>query len=281
MASRRQVDSGPSSHSPSWDWVGVRAARSLEDRFDATLFEDFSTVPDAAIAAIVKIQPPREFVEALRLQGSRIVYIPIDRYQSPEAVNADTWFLSACDLAAQRAVATVYRTPLAADRPCRARIDLRGRTARRLPAGRVERAVRSLPVPAVVRTGSRPDKPVWLVPVFSSPDRPVATPLGAWGVAVLEKAVGSASTELVRPRLGDRRCRSINRDVDIARPIPAGPTPEEKQDGEHDQDTDYDAKDGGTSGVFGHHHTPSLQGRVRDRQDRGRDQGQRYKGGCP
>ena len=95
---RRQIAFGPTTNSPSWAWVGVRAAKAVEDRFDVTLFESFATVPDATIVVIVKVQPPQEFVEALRSQGSRIVYIPIDRYQSPEAIAADAWFLGACDL---------------------------------------------------------------------------------------------------------------------------------------------------------------------------------------
>lgn len=98
MIDRAKIAFGPSSHVPSWEWVGVRMARLLQGSFDVMFFDDFATMPDASIIVIVKNQPPRAFVEAALSRQIRLVYLPIDRYPSAEAIEVDAWFLGACGL---------------------------------------------------------------------------------------------------------------------------------------------------------------------------------------
>ncbi len=94
---RPRIAIGPSSTAPSWDWIGVRTARSLEDSFDVDLFDDFTNLPDASVIMIVKHRPPRAFIETALKRGTRLVYLPVDRYRTPEEVEADAPFLGACD----------------------------------------------------------------------------------------------------------------------------------------------------------------------------------------
>jgi len=104
-AGRPKIAIGTPSTAPSWDWVGVKTAHTLENSFGVELFNDFSTLPDASIIMIVKTQPPRTFVEAALERGIRIVYLPIDHYQAAEEIEADAVFLAACNLVLSHSLA--------------------------------------------------------------------------------------------------------------------------------------------------------------------------------
>lgn len=95
--SKPKIAIGPAGTAPSWDWIGVRTARSLDDSFEVELFDDFNTLPDVSIIMIVKHRPPRQFIEGAVERGIRLAYLPVDRYQTTEEIEADALFLAACD----------------------------------------------------------------------------------------------------------------------------------------------------------------------------------------
>ena len=98
-APRRTVAFGPERDFPSWDWVGFDTSRELSKYYDVTVYDSAQTVPpDCDVLFIVKAKPPPEFVVAARQNGSRIVYCPIDFYESQEQLVGDADFLRACDM---------------------------------------------------------------------------------------------------------------------------------------------------------------------------------------
>lgn len=89
---------GPATDLPSWDWVGVDTANALGKFCEVTIFENFGKDPAADIVVILKHCPPAEFVDAVHARGGKIVYLPIDRYESEAAILGDRDFLGRCDL---------------------------------------------------------------------------------------------------------------------------------------------------------------------------------------
>ena len=98
-ATRRTVAFGPERDFPSWDWVGFDTSRELSKYYQMTIYNSSRTdPPDCDVLFIVKVKPPAEFVAAARRKGSRIVYCPIDFYESQEQLRGDADFLRACDM---------------------------------------------------------------------------------------------------------------------------------------------------------------------------------------
>jgi|SRR5271168_345512 len=98
-APRRTVAFGPEREFPSWDWVGFDTTRELSKYYQMTIYDSGRTVPpDCNVLFIVKVKPSPEFVVAARRKGSRIVYCPIDFYESQKQLVSDADFLRACDM---------------------------------------------------------------------------------------------------------------------------------------------------------------------------------------
>jgi len=89
---------GPQTTAPSWEWVGLGMAGELQKYFKVVLFRDFSQVPDANILMIVKQRPQAVFTAAAKARGARIVYVPIDIYESEQEIAEDAAMLRDCDL---------------------------------------------------------------------------------------------------------------------------------------------------------------------------------------
>lgn len=98
MTRKPRIALGPATAAPSWDWVGLGAARALAGHFEVELFDGFTRVPEAEVIVVVKVRPPEGFVEAGRWAGAKLVYAPIDRYGSEREIESDAGFLGACDL---------------------------------------------------------------------------------------------------------------------------------------------------------------------------------------
>ncbi len=95
----RTIAFGPQRDFPSWDWIGFDTSRELSKYYQMTIYDSGRTVPpDCDVLVIVKVKPPPEFVVEARRKGSRIVYCPIDFYESQEQLVSDADFLRACDM---------------------------------------------------------------------------------------------------------------------------------------------------------------------------------------
>lgn len=89
---------GPIRDYPSWNWVGEAVARELANDYEIALFRDFWPAPRADAVMVIKQRPPRQLVRALRAQGSKLVYAPIDIYNEAREIHQDAAVLGACDL---------------------------------------------------------------------------------------------------------------------------------------------------------------------------------------
>ncbi len=89
---------GPASGLPSWEWVGLDTARALGAFHDVVIFDDFGVAPAVDIVVVVKYPPPAGFLRSVRSSGARLVYLPLDHYETEEAIAADHDFLRQCDL---------------------------------------------------------------------------------------------------------------------------------------------------------------------------------------
>lgn len=97
--SRPVIAFGPERKSPSWEWVGYDSARELSKTSRMIVYDDMrSNPPECDVLFIVKSRPRPEFLVKARERGSRIVYCPVDIYQSPAEIDRDAGFLAACDM---------------------------------------------------------------------------------------------------------------------------------------------------------------------------------------
>jgi hypothetical protein len=92
-----RVAFGPATDTPSWEWVGIDTAKALAPYFATTIFESFSVAPAADIVVTIKHSPPADFIAKVHARGGKLVYLPIDRYESEEEINNDHDFLCSCD----------------------------------------------------------------------------------------------------------------------------------------------------------------------------------------
>jgi hypothetical protein len=81
---------GPEIDAPSWNWVGFDMARELAKYFSVKVFAD--TIPACDLVLIIK-RRPASIPSGLR---HRIIYFPIDQYESPAAIRDDHEFLRSC-----------------------------------------------------------------------------------------------------------------------------------------------------------------------------------------
>lgn len=94
----RRIAIGPVRPVPSWQWVGEGTAAALGADHAVATFADYGRPPPADLLLLVKQRPPDGFVGAAQAAGTRVVFLPIDLYESAGALLADAPFLAACDL---------------------------------------------------------------------------------------------------------------------------------------------------------------------------------------
>ena len=83
-------------HHTSWAWVGGDFVDSLARHFDVEVFPDRENLPSCDVAVVVKNQALGHKAEELRRRGVRIVYLPVDFYETEEQLRDDAAFLSVC-----------------------------------------------------------------------------------------------------------------------------------------------------------------------------------------
>lgn len=77
---------GPVATVPSWNWVGLDAVKELSKYFQVEIFNSFNTLPGASVIIVVKKMPPLDFVKTATDKGKKIIYLPIDYFESPEEI---------------------------------------------------------------------------------------------------------------------------------------------------------------------------------------------------
>lgn len=89
---------GPVREFPSWNWIGADTARELARDFEILPFRDFAAVPETDAVMVVKQRPPSRLAKTLRARGSKLIYLPVDRYEDPAEIQSDAKLLAGCDL---------------------------------------------------------------------------------------------------------------------------------------------------------------------------------------
>lgn len=98
-AAKRVIAFGPERDFPSWDWVGFDTSRELSKYYQMVGYNvERTTPPDCDVLFIIKVRPSDQFIGDARHKGSRIVYCPIDFYESEAQLASDADFLRSCDM---------------------------------------------------------------------------------------------------------------------------------------------------------------------------------------
>jgi hypothetical protein len=71
---------------------------ALDGDYAVTTFDSFESAPVADIVFAVKERPPARFADEVQSRQARLVYAPVDIYQSPAEIAADAAMLTRCDL---------------------------------------------------------------------------------------------------------------------------------------------------------------------------------------
>jgi hypothetical protein len=96
VAGKATVALGPVRDYPSWHWIGPDMARELSRHYQVTLFEPAQELPPCDVAIIVKRRPTLESLRPWLDRKVKIVFLPVDIYQSESEIEKDEWFLQAC-----------------------------------------------------------------------------------------------------------------------------------------------------------------------------------------
>jgi len=94
-----RVAFGPRSSAPSWLWVGYDVACTLREHFDVTFFGP-GDMPLADVVFVVKYPLAPEAATMLKQRGTRIIYAPVDYFQSRRHMQQHSNFLRLCDIVA-------------------------------------------------------------------------------------------------------------------------------------------------------------------------------------
>ena len=93
---RARLAIGPALHHGSWAWVGADMVDSLARHYEVEVFPDLDDLPPCDVAVVVKNQALGPKAEEIARRGTRIVYLPVDFYETEEQLHADAALLSAC-----------------------------------------------------------------------------------------------------------------------------------------------------------------------------------------
>ena len=97
----KRVAIGPATHAPSWTWVGAELGEHLRRWFAVSFFASLDELPDADLILFVKALPAAGVLA--RRGRTRIVYAPVDRFESEAAIEALADVAGSLDLVALHA----------------------------------------------------------------------------------------------------------------------------------------------------------------------------------
>jgi hypothetical protein len=91
---RPRVAIGPVMSRPSWHWVGADAASGAQH----CSVQRFKTgdAPQCDLAIWVKERPTKKCLDAMARRRGRVIYCPVDHYESAEQIDADAPMLRQC-----------------------------------------------------------------------------------------------------------------------------------------------------------------------------------------
>lgn len=88
-----RVGIGPIKTYPSWNWIGPDTAEELSKYFAVELFDE-KNIPDSDVLLLVKHRP--QSLIRKKSPRSKLIYMPIDFYISPDQIREDRDFLRSC-----------------------------------------------------------------------------------------------------------------------------------------------------------------------------------------
>ncbi len=81
---KKTIAFGPERDVPSWNWVGFDAQREIAKYYKVATYTSMRTAPQADIVVVVKQLPDDGFIVSARKNKSKIIYCPIDFFNSRE-----------------------------------------------------------------------------------------------------------------------------------------------------------------------------------------------------
>lgn len=89
---------GPEKDTPSWNWVGFDLSTEMSNYFNVKVFGQDGPVPSCDVAVIIKQPLSDSELRNLKRRGTKIIYCPIDYFNSPQHIQESRRFLTDCDL---------------------------------------------------------------------------------------------------------------------------------------------------------------------------------------
>lgn len=80
----------------SWEWVGADLCRALDTWFSETAIF-FDAIPDCDIVVFVKFLPPRDELQHQKSLSRKLIFFPVDIYDSAASIDADATSLQCLD----------------------------------------------------------------------------------------------------------------------------------------------------------------------------------------
>jgi hypothetical protein len=89
---------GPVTKVPSWSWVGLDTAKELSEHYNVITYKDQSRPPDASVIIVVKQPPSYTFLKRAHSNLSRIIYCPIDYFETKKQLEDCESVLKQCTM---------------------------------------------------------------------------------------------------------------------------------------------------------------------------------------
>lgn len=89
---------GPERDVPSWNWVGFDTGRELSKHYNVVYFESVRAPVKADVILLIKQIPSLNFMEFANKRRTKVIYCPIDHYQSRDQIQKDGMVLSKIDM---------------------------------------------------------------------------------------------------------------------------------------------------------------------------------------
>ena len=92
-----KVAIGPARDFPSWHWCGGDLVPGLRSVHDVTVFRQYAELSNGSFDAVVVIKvPPSRMASAPSAGPLRIVYIPVDFFETEDQIARHAGFLESC-----------------------------------------------------------------------------------------------------------------------------------------------------------------------------------------
>lgn len=96
----RTVFFGPATQAPSWNWVGKDVALHLGKKRPVDFFSHASELPEDCVSIWIKSPPGAACLEILRVKRIRVIFLPVDFFQSAQHIEEHAEFLDFCTMIA-------------------------------------------------------------------------------------------------------------------------------------------------------------------------------------